>query len=85
VSEHMDVNIDLSILEVEPAQEYHAKADRFLTSHQLLDFIKCPWLHRKKCIGLIEVEATARTDGSDRAELTAARQGGDEACIADLR
>jgi len=54
VSEHMDVNIDLSILEVEPAQEYHAKADRFLTSHQLLDFIKCPWLHRKKCIGLIE-------------------------------
>lgn len=54
MSEHMDVNIDLSILEVEPAQEYHAKADRFLTSHQLLDFIKCPWLHRKKCIGLIE-------------------------------
>jgi hypothetical protein len=50
----MDVNIDLSILEVEPAGEYHAKADRFLSSHQLLDFIKCPWLHRKKSIGLVE-------------------------------
>ncbi len=50
----MDINIDLSILEVEPADEYHAKANRYLSSHQLLDFIKCPWLHRKKSIGLVE-------------------------------
>jgi len=50
----MELNIDLNILEVESAKEYHAKADRFLSSHQLLDFIKCPWLHRKKAIGLIE-------------------------------
>ncbi|MCC6239699.1 MAG: PD-(D/E)XK nuclease-like domain-containing protein [Phycisphaerales bacterium] len=49
----MDVNIDLDILEVEPAAEYHAKADRFLSSHQLLDFVKCPWLHHKKTIGLL--------------------------------
>ena len=50
----MELNIDLNILEVESAEQYHAKADRFLSSHQLLDFIKCPWLHRKKAIGLIE-------------------------------
>jgi len=50
----MDLNIDLSILEVEPADQYHAQAGRFLSSHQLLDFIKCPWLHRKKSLGLIE-------------------------------
>lgn len=50
----MDKNIDLNILEVEPAAHYHAQADRFLTGHQLLDFIKCPWLHRKKSVGLIE-------------------------------
>jgi len=52
----MELNIDLDILEVEPAEQYHAKADRFLSSHQLLDFIKCPWLHRKKAIGLIADE-----------------------------
>ena len=50
----MELNIDLNILEVESAEQYHAKADRFLSSHQLLDFIKCPWLHRKKAIGLID-------------------------------
>jgi hypothetical protein len=49
----MDLTIDLNILEIEPAEEYHAKASRFLSSHQLLDFIKCPWLHRKKSLGLI--------------------------------
>ncbi len=48
----MELNIDLDILTTEPAEEYHAKADRFLSSHQLLDFVKCPWLHRKKAIGL---------------------------------
>jgi hypothetical protein len=46
--------MDLNILEVEPAAQYHAKADRFLSSHQLLDFIRCPWLYRKKAVGLIE-------------------------------
>jgi len=36
------MNIDLSILDVEPAEEYHAKASEFLSSHQLMDFMKCP-------------------------------------------
>ena len=51
---HDALHIDLSILEAEPAEEYHAKAAEYLSSHQLLDFIKCPWLHRKKVLGLIE-------------------------------
>ena len=50
----MDLSIDLNILDVEPAQQYHAKAGQYVSSHQLLDFIKCPWLHRKKSLGLIE-------------------------------
>ena len=50
----MEVNIDLSILEVEPAEQYHAKASEYLSSHQLLDFAKCPLLYRKKALGLIE-------------------------------
>jgi len=49
-----DITIDISVLSVEPAEEYHAKAGEYLSSHQLLDFIKCPWLHRKKVIGLIK-------------------------------
>ena len=49
-----DLAIDISILGVEPASEYHARAGEFLSSHQLLDFMKCPWLHRKKALGMIE-------------------------------
>ena len=48
------LHIDLDVLTCETAEEYRAKADRFLTSHQLLDFMKCPWLHRKKQLGLME-------------------------------
>lgn len=51
-AEH-DVTIDLSVLAAEPADEYHAKAGEYLSSHQLLDFMACPWLHRKKRLGLI--------------------------------
>jgi hypothetical protein len=49
----MELDIDLNILEAESVAEYHAKSDRFLSSHQLLDFVKCPWLHHKKAIGLL--------------------------------
>lgn len=45
--------IDLNALSAEPADEYHAKAAEFLSSHQLLDFMRCPWLHFKKRSGLI--------------------------------
>ena len=50
----IDLAIDLSILICEPAEEYHAKAGEFVSSHQLLDFVKCPWLYRKKALGMIE-------------------------------
>jgi len=49
----MDSIIDLNVLDVEPAAEYHAKAGEYLSSHQLLDFMKCPWLYRKKQLGLM--------------------------------
>src|SRR5690554_1058793 len=48
-----DFTIDLSVLSAEPAAEYHAKAGEYLSSHQLLDFMTCPWLYRKKRLGLI--------------------------------
>jgi hypothetical protein len=37
----------------EPAEEYHAKRDRFLSSHALADFRKCPELFHKKETGAI--------------------------------
>lgn len=45
--------IDLDVLLSQPAEQYHAKAGEYLSSHQLLDFMACPWLYRKKQLGLI--------------------------------
>jgi len=52
------LTIDLNVLLCETAEQYHAKAGEYLSSHQLLDFMKCPWLHHKKAIGLIEEKET---------------------------
>jgi hypothetical protein len=38
----------------ETADDYHSQRDTYLSSHQLLDFIKCPYLHHKKRTGQIE-------------------------------
>ena len=38
----MDQYIDLNVLEAEAAEDYHAKASEFLSSHQLLDFMRWP-------------------------------------------
>ena len=55
-----NIYIDISIFTSEPADVYHAKAGEYLSSHQLLDFMKCPLLHQKKRAGLIdEKESTA--------------------------
>ena len=46
--------IDLNILNDEPAEAYHAKAKTFLSSHQLIEFAKCPYLYKKtakECTG----------------------------------
>lgn len=48
-----DLTLDLGVLAAEPSEEYHAKAGEYLSSHQLLDFMACPWLYRKKRLGLI--------------------------------
>lgn len=50
--------IDLDVLSAEPAHEYHAKAGKYLSSHQLIDFMSCPWLYRKKQLGLLADEDT---------------------------
>jgi len=57
-SEDNNLTIDLGVLSAEPAEEYHAKAGEYLSSHQLLDFMACPWLYRKKQLGLIADEYT---------------------------
>ena len=41
---------------IEPAEEYHAKRNIFLSSHALADFRKCPALYRKKETGEIDDE-----------------------------
>ena len=48
-----ELYIDLNVLTAEPADEYHAKAGQYLSSHQLIDFMKSPWLYRKKQLGMI--------------------------------
>ena len=40
--EEPELTIDLDVLETEPADEYHAQAARYLSSHQLIDFMNCP-------------------------------------------
>lgn len=50
--------IDLGVLTAEPADEYHARAGEYLSSHQLIDFMACPWLYRKKQLGLLLDECT---------------------------
>ena len=52
--QHGELLIDLGVLEAEPADEYHSRAGQYLSSHQLMDFMACPWLYRKKQLGLIE-------------------------------
>lgn len=48
--------IDLGVLSAEPAAEYHARAGEYLSSHLLIDFIRCPKLYRKKILGLVKEE-----------------------------
>jgi hypothetical protein len=50
--------IDLGVFISEPADEYHAKAGQYLSSHQLIDFMNCPWLYRKKQLGLFVQKET---------------------------
>jgi hypothetical protein len=51
-------SIDMDVFHSEPAEQYHAMAGEYLSSHQLIDFIRSPWLYRKKALGLIPNEDT---------------------------
>jgi len=59
----MDKNnlyIPTDIFIKEPADAYHAKAKDYLSSHQLIDFMKCPLLHHKRHTGEIQdIETTS--------------------------
>jgi len=50
--------IDLNVLIDEPAEVYHAKAKDFLSSHALIEYMRCPFLHKKRIAGLIEEKDT---------------------------
>jgi len=57
----MDKNnlyIPTDIFITELAEVYHAKAGQYLSSHQLIDFMKCPLLHHKKRMGIIQDQET---------------------------
>ena len=47
---------DTSFLIHEPAEQYHAKAQEYLSSHQLSEFRKCPALYRKRQLDLVSNE-----------------------------
>ena len=45
--------INLNILQTEPAEIYHAKAKEYFSSHQLIEFMRCPLLYQRRRLGLI--------------------------------
>jgi hypothetical protein len=52
----MSLASDLSFLQREPAEAYHAKAGQYLSSHLLADFRKSPLLYHRRRFGLIQEE-----------------------------
>ena len=55
-SDSGDLVDDLSFLIFEPAEVYHAKRDKCLSSHQLAEFRRNPLLFHKKQLGLVTDE-----------------------------
>ena len=46
-------------LQIEPAEVYHNQRNKYLSSHQLIHFMRCPYLWRKESLGLIgDVKST---------------------------
>jgi len=59
------MSIDKTIFIEEPAEIYHGKAKENLSSHQLIDYIRCPHGYKKKFDGLVrDVESQAFLLGS---------------------
>jgi hypothetical protein len=46
--------IDLNVFETEPSEIYHGKSKDYLSSHQLIEFMQCPYLYQKRRAGLLE-------------------------------
>ena len=42
------------VFSIEPADFYHSQRSKYLSSHQLINFMKCPLLYHKKLNGQIE-------------------------------
>jgi hypothetical protein len=55
---HKNLYIPTDIFIDEPAEVYHGKAREYLSSHQLIDFMKCPLLYNKKQTGEIQDQET---------------------------
>ena len=47
-------SIDLGVLTVEPESAYHGQAGKYLTSHLLADFRKCPLQYAQRVTGQLE-------------------------------
>jgi hypothetical protein len=54
-----ELNIDIDSLLVESAEHYHSQAKENLSSHQVMDFIKCPLLYFQKKTGKIKDKDTS--------------------------
>jgi hypothetical protein len=46
--------IDLGVLVEERAEVYHSQSKYYLSSHQLIEFMQCPFLFQKRRAGLID-------------------------------
>jgi hypothetical protein len=61
----MNLHIDTEILIAESSDKYHSMAKYNLSSHQLLDFMKCPlYYHKKKCGMIKDVKSSSFLLGS---------------------
>ena len=47
------IGLIISAVLREPAKTYHAKASRYLSSHALGEFRRCPLLYRRRKLGLV--------------------------------
>jgi len=50
--------IDLNVLQTESAEVYHEKAKEYFSSHQLINFMRCPLLYQRQRAGLVEEKET---------------------------
>lgn len=52
----MHIDVPLTVLDSESKYTFRNMAGNYLSEDQLVDFHKCPWLYRKRTLGLIDDE-----------------------------